>query len=53
MTNASVSGRIALVTGGGGIGKARTLTPAAAGSDVALNDVSREADARLTSVCSA
>ena len=41
--------KIALVTGGGrGIGKAISLALAAAGCDVAVNYVSREADARQT-----
>ena len=43
----TLSGKIALVTGGGrGIGKAIALALAAAGCDVAVNYVSREADAR-------
>src|SRR4030095_14660694 len=49
MTQTSLSGRSALVTGGGrGIGKAISLALAAAGCDVAVNYVSREADARAT-----
>jgi len=49
MTTTSLSGKIALVTGGGrGIGKAISLALAAAGCDVAVNYVSREADARAT-----
>jgi 3-oxoacyl-[acyl-carrier protein] reductase len=49
MTHAPVSGKIALVTGGGrGIGKGIALALAGAGCDVALNYVSREADAQAT-----
>src|SRR4249920_1049085 len=45
----TLPGKIALVTGGGrGIGKAISLALAAAGCDVAINYVSREADARAT-----
>jgi 3-oxoacyl-[acyl-carrier protein] reductase len=49
MTDSSLNSRVALVTGGGrGIGKAISLALAAAGCDVAINYVSREADARQT-----
>lgn len=49
MTHTSLTGKIALVTGGGrGIGKAISLALADAGCDVAVNYVSREADARET-----
>jgi len=49
MTLTALSGKIALVTGGGrGIGKAISLALADAGCDVAVNYVSREADARAT-----
>jgi 3-oxoacyl-[acyl-carrier protein] reductase len=49
MTYASLSGKIALVTGGGrGIGKAIALALADAGCDLAINYVSREADAQST-----
>lgn len=47
MTHTSLENKVALVTGGGrGIGKAIALALAAAGCDVAVNYVSREADAR-------
>ena len=46
MTDTSLSKKIALVTGGGrGIGKAISLALAETGCDVAVNYVSREADA--------
>jgi 3-oxoacyl-[acyl-carrier protein] reductase len=46
MTDTSLHGKVALVTGGGrGIGKAISLALAEAGCDVAVNYVSREADA--------
>jgi 3-oxoacyl-[acyl-carrier protein] reductase len=49
MTDTSLQGRIALVTGGGrGIGKAIALALAEEGCDVAINYVSREGDARET-----
>ena len=49
MTDASLSGRIALVTGGGrGIGKAIALALARAGCDVAINYVKRDTDAEST-----
>lgn len=49
MTHAELENKVALVTGGGrGIGKAIALALAAAGCDVAVNYVSREADARAT-----
>jgi 3-oxoacyl-[acyl-carrier protein] reductase len=49
MTDSSLNSRVALVTGGGrGIGKAISLALAAAGCDVAINYVSREAEARQT-----
>jgi len=49
MTDTTLHNRIALVTGGGrGIGKAIALALAEAGCDVAVNYVSREADARRT-----
>jgi 3-oxoacyl-[acyl-carrier protein] reductase len=49
MTDTSLSNKVALVTGGGrGIGKAISLALAGAGCDVAVNYVSREADALET-----
>ncbi|MEO8466152.1 MAG: SDR family NAD(P)-dependent oxidoreductase [Gammaproteobacteria bacterium] len=49
MNSTELNGKVALVTGGGrGIGKAISLGLAAAGCDVAVNYVSREADARAT-----
>jgi|SRR6187397_3492080 len=49
MTHPSLSGRIALVTGGGrGIGKGIALALANAGCDVVVNYVNREADAQAT-----
>jgi len=49
MAVTGLDGRIALVTGGGrGIGKAIALALAEAGCDIAVNYVSREADARQT-----
>lgn len=49
MSTTALQGRIALVTGGSrGIGKAIALGLAAAGCDVAVNYVSREAEARAT-----
>jgi 3-oxoacyl-[acyl-carrier protein] reductase len=49
MTDTSLHGKVALVTGGGrGIGKAISLALAAAGCDVAVNYVHREKDARAT-----
>src|SRR5262245_19185781 len=49
MTDTSLQNKVALVTGGGRvIGKAISLALAAAGCDVAVNYVSREADARAT-----
>jgi 3-oxoacyl-[acyl-carrier protein] reductase len=49
MTDTLLNSRVALVTGGGrGIGKAISLALAAAGCEVAINYVSREADARET-----
>jgi 3-oxoacyl-[acyl-carrier protein] reductase len=49
MTDTLLNSRVALVTGGGrGIGKAISLALAAAGCELAINYVSREADARET-----
>jgi len=49
MTDTSLDKKVALVTGGGrGIGKGIALALAAAGCDVAVNYVSREADAQQT-----
>jgi 3-oxoacyl-[acyl-carrier protein] reductase len=49
MTDTSLDKKVALVTGGGrGIGKGIALALAAAGCDVAVNYVSREADAKQT-----
>jgi len=49
MTDTSLHSKVALITGGGrGIGKGISLALAAAGCDVAVNYVSREADAELT-----
>jgi 3-oxoacyl-[acyl-carrier protein] reductase len=49
MTDSPLHSKIALVTGGGrGIGQAIALALATAGCDVAVNYVSREADARAT-----
>jgi 3-oxoacyl-[acyl-carrier protein] reductase len=49
MSSTELGGKVALVTGGGrGIGKAIALGLAEAGCDVAVNYVSREADARAT-----
>jgi 3-oxoacyl-[acyl-carrier protein] reductase len=49
MTDTTLQNKIALVTGGGrGIGKAISLALAAAGCDVAVNFVKREAEARAT-----
>src|SRR5262245_48181037 len=49
MPSTELNGKLALVTGGGrGIGKAISLGLAAAGCDVAVNYVSRVADARAT-----
>jgi 3-oxoacyl-[acyl-carrier protein] reductase len=49
MSGTALNGKVALVTGGGrGIGKGISLALAGAGCDVAVNYVSREADARAT-----